>query len=68
MKVTDYGRSPEEVTAEPGEKFTTEELREKFDVLGFEAPYIVAVRKSDGVKGSFEFGHHPRVYFGWREH
>ena len=47
--------------------FTTEELREKFDVIGFSAPFVVVTRKSDGVKGSLEFTHLPRLYFGWKE-
>jgi hypothetical protein len=35
--------------------------------MGFAAPYVVVRRKSDGVKGSLEFTHHPRVYFNFQE-
>jgi hypothetical protein len=45
--------------------WTTEELREQFDVIGFLAPFLAVVRKSDGVKGSLEFRHSPRVYFNF---
>jgi hypothetical protein len=39
----------------------------EFDVLGFQAPFVVAQRKSDGAKGSLMFTHSPRFYFGWEE-
>ncbi len=44
----------------------TKELTKEFNVLGFQAPYVVVVRKSDGVKGSMEFTHSPRVYFSFQ--
>jgi hypothetical protein len=47
------------------EKWTTDEVRELFDVIGFMAPFCVVRRKADGVKGSLEFRHHPRVYFNF---
>jgi hypothetical protein len=42
--------------------WTTEELREEFEVIGFLAPYVVVRRKSDDVKGTMTFTHMPRVY------
>ena len=45
----------------------TAELQKEFEVLGFAAPYVVVVRKADGVRGSLEFKHSPRVYFNWQE-
>lgn len=48
-----------------GRTWTTDEVREDFDVLGFMAPFVVVTRKSDGQKGTLEFTHSPRVYFGW---
>lgn len=52
---------------QPGEQtWTTDRLREDFDVLGFMAPYVVVRRKADGVKGSLAFRHAPRLYFGWK--
>jgi len=41
----------------------TEGLRANFEVVGFCAPFVVAHRKSDGVKGSLQFDHNPRVYY-----
>lgn len=49
----------------PRQEWTTEELREDFDVLSFMAPFVVVRRKSDGIKGSLKFTHSPRVYFEW---
>lgn len=48
--------------------WTTDELREEFEVQGYMAPYVVVKRKSDGAMGSLEFTHSPRLYFGWRKH
>ncbi len=42
-------------------------LARDFVVLGYQAPIVVARRKSDGVLGSLEFQHHPRFYFNWQE-
>lgn len=47
--------------------WTTEQLQEEFEVLGFAAPFVVVRRKADGVKGSLRFIHSPRVYFAWKE-
>ena len=47
------------------ERWDTAELQRDFEVLGFAAPFVVARRRADGVKGSLEFTHSPRVYFNW---
>ena len=47
------------------ESWDTAELQEDFEVLGFLAPFVVVRRKSDGVRGTLEFTHAPRLYFGW---
>ena len=47
------------------EVWDTDELREEFEVTGFLAPFVVVRRKSDGKKGSLEFQHSPRFYFGF---
>jgi hypothetical protein len=47
------------------ETWDTEGLRRDFEVLGFTAPFVIVIRRSDGVKGSLEFTHSPRVYFNW---
>ena len=46
-----------------GQTWTTEQLREEFEVQGFMAPFVVVRRKTDGVRGTLMFRHDPRVYF-----
>jgi len=46
-------------------RWDTDALRREFDVIGFMAPFVVVKRKADGVKGSLEFTHSPRVYFNF---
>jgi hypothetical protein len=60
-------RELEQTVAEGGKTWTTEEMKAEFDVQGFAAPFVVVTRKSDGVLGTLEFKHDPRVYFGWLE-
>ena len=67
-----------EINAEPGSRealealhgqvWNTEELSKDFEVLGFGAPVIAVIRKSDGVKGSLFFQHRPRFYFSFEPH
>lgn len=45
----------------------TIEMQQDFEVLGFMAPFVVVRRRSDGVKGSLQFAHSPRFYFGFQE-
>lgn len=49
------------------DQWTTDELREEFEVKGFLAPFVVVTRRSDGASGTLEFTHSPRVYFNWQE-
>lgn len=60
--------SREALEAEHGQVWNTDELRQDFEVVGFMAPLIVVRRRSDGQKGSLEFQHNPRFYFGWQPH
>jgi hypothetical protein len=67
-----------EINAEPGSRqaleakhgqvWDTDQLRQEFEVIGFMAPLVVVRRLSDGKKGSLEFQHNPRLYFGWQPH
>lgn len=50
-----------------GKVWSTDQLREEFEVTGFMAPFVGVRRKSDGKKGSLEFQHMPRFYFNWQE-
>jgi hypothetical protein len=61
------GQAKFDLADDQGQKWTTDELRRDFEVIGFSAPYCVVRRKADNVVGTLEFTHHPRVYFGWEE-
>ena len=50
-----------------GQVWDGRELGREFEVIGFMAPLVVARRRSDGIRGSLEFQHHPRFYFNWEE-
>lgn len=50
----------------PAERWDASTLQRDYDVVGFMAPYVVVIRKHDGVKGSLEFRHSPRVYFNFQ--
>ena len=60
--------SREALEATYGQVWTTHELSEAFEVIGFMAPLVVVRRKADGVKGSLEFQHNPRFYFHFQPH
>lgn len=49
------------------ERMTTQEMTAAYEVVGFLAPYVVVKRRSDGKKGTLQFTHAPRAYFGWVE-
>lgn len=54
-----------DLAADDGPRWNTDELRRDFKVINFSAPFVVVRRRSNGVIGSLEFTHSPRVYFGW---
>jgi hypothetical protein len=60
--------SREALEARYGQVWDTEQLARDFEVIGFMAPLVVVRRRSDGVKGSLEFQHHPRLYFDFVPH
>ena len=53
----------EELEAQYGKVWTTDEVQEEFKITSFYAPYCGAIRKSDGKNGSLTFQHSPRFYF-----
>ena len=59
--------SREALAAEYGQLWDTQQLAQDFEVIGFLAPLVVVRRKVDGVKGSLEFQHSPRLYWGFVE-
>ncbi len=44
---------------------TTTEMQAKYRVLGFAYGIAVVQRKSDGVTGTLDFDHEPRVYYNF---
>ena len=61
----DSGMPAFDLADNDGPTWDTEALRRDFEVLGFAAPFVMVRRRADGVRGSLEFTHAPRVYFGW---
>lgn len=55
----------EELEAKHGQTWDTTQLQQDFEVLGFSYGICVVRRKSDGQRGSLEFSHSPRVYYGF---
>lgn len=50
-----------------GNVWDTAGLTERFEVLGFMAPFAVVRDRATSKKGSVEFIHSPRLYFNWVE-
>lgn len=50
-----------------GQVWDTERLQQEFVVEGFQAPFVVVKRKTDGQRGTLMFTHSPRVYFDFME-
>lgn len=58
--------SREALEAKHGQVWDTQQLSEDFEVHAFLAPFILARRRADGVKGTLVFQHDPRFYFNFR--
>ena len=56
----------EELQEKYGEVLNTDEATEKYSFQSFLAPFAFVTRKSDGVKGTVQFQHHPRFYFNFQ--
>lgn len=67
MTDADKDRFYRELCEAHGKAMTTAEMQELYTVVGFAAPYVVVYRKSDGVRGSLQFTHHPRFYHSFQE-
>jgi hypothetical protein len=61
------GQPQADLAATTGERWDHEQVRDAFEIIGFMAPFAVAIRKSTGKKGTLMFTHHPRFYFSWQE-
>ncbi len=61
----DPGSRPD-LESKHGQVWDTGQLQDEFQVLGFMAPFVVARRRSDGVRGSLIFQHSPRLYHSFK--
>ncbi len=69
LRLTEINTAPatrEALEARYGAVWDTGQLTEAFEVVGFAAPFVVVRRRSDGVLGSLEFQHQPRLYFNFQ--
>jgi hypothetical protein len=57
--------SREALEKQYGQVWDTTQLSQGFNVTGFMAPFVVVRRKADGVVGSLEFQHSPRIYYNF---
>jgi hypothetical protein len=48
-----------------GQVWSTDELRDDFEVVGFMAPIVIVRNRATGEQGSLEFQHSPRFYFNF---
>jgi hypothetical protein len=63
--MVDSGMPAFDLADDDGPTWDTQALQRDYEVLGFAAPFVVVRRRADGVRGTLEFTHSPRVYFGW---
>jgi hypothetical protein len=68
VEINSESGSREYLEAQHGQVWTTSELSDDFEVIGFMAPVVVVRRNSDGQKGSLMFQHNPRFYFSFEPH
>ena len=61
----DPGSRPD-LESKYGQVWDTSQLQDDFQVLGFMAPFVVAKRRSDGVRGSLMFQNSPRFYHSFQ--
>lgn len=58
-------RSRDQLKEHMGEVWDSDELRERFEVLGYRAPFAVVRDRKTGERGSVLFQNNPRYYFGF---
>lgn len=56
----------QEIQEGGGECWTTDEVQDEFEIIGFMAPFCVAKRRETQEKGALTFVHRPRIYYSWR--
>jgi hypothetical protein len=64
-EINEAPKDADALRAAHGEVWDTDGLRRDYEVIGFAAPFVVVRRRADGVVGSLEFQHEPRLYFAF---
>ena len=65
QELDSFAGERQQLESQYGQVWDTDELQQDFSVEGFMAPYVVATRKADGVRGSLMFQSSPRFYFNF---
>ncbi|NQS88501.1 hypothetical protein HQ584_01745 [Patescibacteria group bacterium] len=66
IKSTDIDSERIRLEEKYGEVWNTNEVSNAFEIVGFMAPYVVAINRETNIKGSLEFQDNPRFYFNFR--
>lgn len=48
-----------------GKVLTTDQVRERFEVISFLAPFCMVKERATSIRGTLEFQHSPRFYFNF---
>jgi len=67
MEVNANAGERADLAAKHGQVWDKDELTRDFVVLGFMAPFVAVVRRSDMKRGALMFQHSPRFYFDFVE-
>jgi len=67
QEINNNAKVREELEAKVGKVWSTAEMSQDFEVVGFMAPFVVVKEKATGKKGSLEFQHSPRLYYSFTE-
>lgn len=62
-EINERPRSRQDLEGQYGQVWDAEQLSEAFEVLGFQAPFVVVRGRLDGQLGSLAFQDRPRLYF-----
>lgn len=66
-EINDNPNPREELEEQHGQVWDTTELQKEFEVLSFMAPFCTVKRRADEVRGTIQFQHSPRLYYGFTE-
>jgi len=63
--LTDKAQVRADLESRHTDVMTTDEMTSSFEVRSFCMGLVFVTRKSDGVRGTLDFTHMPRFYFGF---